>query len=123
MTEQGCSPTGAEPVAVSKVDFQEVADRYEDFAVPGGQIGPTEIHLGYSFVDVLQVAASYLVQLGLEDDWASSGLTVRSYLRDRFGVVSARVEARQARREARWLRGLLAETLAARPELHGITSS
>ena len=66
-------------------------------------------HLGYSFVGVLQVVAHYLVQMGLEDDWASSGLTVRRYLWERFSVVSTRADARQARREARWFRGLLVE--------------
>ena len=71
--------------------------------------------LGYTFVDVLQVAARYLVQMGLEDDWAGSGLTVREYLRERFGVVTARADVRQVRRDTRWLRGLLAEAAASGP--------
>ena len=116
MTEQGCSQTGREPVRLSfsRDDPQAIADYYEDWAVPCGQIDPTQIHLGYTFVDVLQVAARYLVEEGLEKDWAASGLTVRRYLRERFGVVSARADARQVRRDARWFRGLLAETAGGR---------
>ncbi len=75
MTEQGCSPTGREPVRLSfsRDDPQAIADYYEDWAVPCGQIGPTQIHLGYTFVDVLQVAARYLVQMGSERQWRTIG--------------------------------------------------
>ena len=70
----------------SKDDLQALADKYEDSGVPHGQIGPTSIHLAYSFPDVLRVAAKYLVDRGREDEWAESGVTVREYLQARFNV-------------------------------------
>ena len=53
---------------------------------------------------------SVKVTVPLTRSWAASGLTVREYLRQRFGVVSARVGARQARKDAHRLTGLLAES-------------
>ena len=109
MTEQGCSQTGMEPVipSHSKDDPQAIADRYEDCAVPCGQIGPTRIHLGYSFADVLRVAANYLVEKGRGNEWAESGVTVREYLQARFSVVSARIFSGQVRSDERMFREML----------------
>lgn len=109
MKEQRCLQTGSESVAPSSwpEDPQARADWCGDSAVPCGQIGPTEIHLGYSFEDVRWEAAQYLVRNGRENEWAESGLTFRQYLRVKFNVVSARVSSEQDRRDARRFRFLL----------------
>ena len=111
MTEQRCSPTGRESVNPTREDYdpQAIADEYGDYAVPCGKIGETYIHLRYPFIDVLEIAARYLAERRLETDWGDSGLTVREYLKREFGVVSARVDARQEERDARWFRKLLVQ--------------
>ena len=91
----------------SKDDLQALADKYEDSGVPHGQIGPTSIHLAYSFPDVLRVAAKYLVDRGREDEWAESGVTVREYLQARFNVVSSRIFSGQVRADERMFREML----------------